>query len=67
MIIPRNALTELAVVAMRLTSVTADNVLSMEHATVEPGDGLTVIVGPNGAGKTNMVRVVICQGEKSCG
>jgi recombinational DNA repair ATPase RecF len=52
---------------MRLTSVTADNVLSMEHATVEPGDGLTVIVGPNGAGKTNMVRVVICQGEKSCG
>ena len=48
--------------AVRLTSVTARNVLSMEHATVEPCDGLTVFVGPNGAGKTNMVRVVTLAG-----
>lgn len=58
---------------MRLTLVAVDNVLSMEHATVEPGDGLTVIVGPNGAGKTNMTRVVTLAGlalrwleERSC-
>jgi hypothetical protein len=47
---------------MRLTSVTADNVLSIEHASLEPDDTLTVIVGPNGAGKSNIVRVVTLAG-----
>jgi recombinational DNA repair ATPase RecF len=48
---------ELAVVVMRLPSVTADNVLSMEHASFEPDDTLTVIVGLNGVGKSNIVLV----------
>jgi len=47
---------------MRLTSVTTDNMLSMEHASLEPDDTLTVIVGPNGAGKSNFVRVVTLAG-----
>lgn len=47
---------------MRLTSVTADNVLSMEHTLLEPDDTLTVIVGPNGVGKSNIVRVVTLAG-----
>ena len=47
---------------MRLTSVKADNVLSMEHALLEPDDTLTVIIGPNGAGKSNVVRVITLAG-----
>jgi predicted ATPase len=47
---------------MRLTSVTADNMLSMERASLEPDDTLTVIVGPNGAGKSNIVRLVTLAG-----
>jgi len=50
------------VVALRLTLVTADNVLSIEHASLEPDDTLTVIVGPNGAGKSNIVRVITLAG-----
>jgi hypothetical protein len=53
---------ELAVVAVRLTLVAAHNLLSMEHAVIEPDDGLTVIVGPNAGGKSNMVRLVTLAG-----
>jgi hypothetical protein len=47
---------------MRLTSVIADNVLSMERESLEPDDALTVIVGPNRAGKSNIVRLVTLDG-----
>ncbi len=43
---------------MRLTWLAADNMLSMKHAEVAVGDGLTVFVGPNGSGKTNLVRLM---------
>ena len=49
-------------VAVLLTSVMIGNMLSMEHATLEPDGTLTVIVGPNGAGKSNVVRAVTLAG-----
>jgi DNA replication and repair protein RecF len=43
---------------MRVTGLTARDFRNYEHAEVELGERLTVIVGPNGAGKTNLLEAV---------
>ena len=43
---------------MRVTGLTARDFRNYEHAEVELGARLTVIVGPNGAGKTNLLEAV---------
>lgn len=43
---------------MRVAGLTARDFRNYEHAEVELGERMTVIVGPNGAGKTNLLEAV---------
>ncbi|MEJ7716223.1 MAG: AAA family ATPase [Thermoleophilaceae bacterium] len=43
---------------MRVTDVELRDFRNYERATVDVGDGLSVVAGPNGAGKTNLLEAI---------